>query len=443
MNESARATRILGDGTDSVREISAYRLVGAPDVEITVRDQTRLRVGADPGNDLVINDATVSRYHLEIVVEGEGYLLRDLASANGTWVDGMRVREVFLPATAELTLGQAKLAFSVCHEVTSLPASSTPEFGRLVGRSLPMRELFAQLRRVAPTDATVLIEGESGTGKELVALAIHEASRRSSGPFVVFDCAAVPPALAESELFGHQRGAFTGANSDRVGRFEEADGGTLFIDELGELPLELQPKLLRVLETRQVRRIGGQRLQAVDVRIVTATNRDLAVEVNQGSFRADLYYRLAVVPLRLAALRQRREDIRPLAEHFIQQALADPKHATATIRGISADNWTRLQSLPWRGNARELRNFIERTLILSDGPKTTDLPASPLETQPGTEDAVELLRPFAEAKSRCVEAFERSYLFGQLQRHHNNISAAARASGLDRMNFKRLLRKYR
>jgi DNA-binding NtrC family response regulator len=279
-----------------------------------------------------------------------------------------------------------------------------------------------------------------------VAQAVHQASPRAGGPFVVLDCAAVPATLMESELFGHERGAFTGASARREGRFTEAHGGTLLLDELGELPLELQPKLLRVLESRQVRPLGAAAPHAVDVRLLAATNRDLALEVNRGAFREDLYYRLAVVQVRLPPLRQRPEDIRPLTAHFIQAAMAgEPRRAEEILRGISDANWRRLEGLSWPGNVRELANFIERTLILSGGPiHSAHIPqggAGP--GAPASAPAVDLEQPFRDHKARVVQAFERAYLLGQLARHDNNVSAAARAAGLDRMNFKRLLKKYR
>ena len=302
------------------------------------------------------------------------------------------------------------------------------------------------LERAAPTDATILVEGESGTGKERVAAAVHQASLRSAAPLVVMDCAAVPANLMESELLGHERGAFTGATTRKQGRVQEAHGGTLFLDEIGELPLEMQPKLLRVLETRQVRPVGGTDTRAVDFRLVAATNRDLAREVNRGSFREDLYYRLAVVQITVPPLRQRTEDLRLLVRHFVGLLLDDARRAREILRGISEENWRRLEGLPWSGNVRELRNFIERTLILTGGPIHSEYIPDRAAASGGNADlgpVVDLDRPFSLHKSEVVAAFERSYLLSQLARHDSNVSAAARASGMDRMNFKRLLKKYR
>jgi DNA-binding NtrC family response regulator len=286
-----------------------------------------------------------------------------------------------------------------------------------------------------------LIEGESGTGKEVVARAIHERSTRADGPFEVFDCAAVPTALVESELFGHERGAFTGASERRIGRVEAANGGTLFLDELGELPLDVQPKLLRVLERREVRRLGGTTTTPVDLRVVAATNRDLAREVNRGAFREDLYYRLAVVRVSLPPLRDRRDDIRPLAEHLIRRAIIPPLDAESVIGRIASDDWARLVSHPWPGNVRELRNVIERSLALGDGTMEPATMTADRGRPRGTL-TVNLVRPFVEHKSDIVAAFEEAYVLGLLARYDGNVSRAARAAGLERMNFKRVLKKY-
>jgi DNA-binding NtrC family response regulator len=270
----------------------------------------RATVGSAPGADLVLTDRTVSRVHFEIGVSAEGFLLRDLGSTNGTYLEGYRVREVFLRDGARLGVGQTLIEFGLDEREREVELSAQHTFGPLAGADPSMRRLFATLTRIAPTDATVLIEGETGTGKELVAQAIHQHSRRRDGPFVVVDASSLPATLIESELFGHEKGAFTGATLAKAGAFEEADGGTVFLDELGELPLELQPKLLRVLEAREVRRIGSAHApRRVDVRVIAATNRDLRRLINQGLFRADLYYRLAVVSVLLPPLRERPGDI--------------------------------------------------------------------------------------------------------------------------------------
>ncbi|HEY7957490.1 MAG TPA: sigma 54-interacting transcriptional regulator [Polyangia bacterium] len=408
-----------------------------------------LRVGSKEGNALRLTNETVSRYHFEIESTPLGFLLRDLGSTNGTFVDGYRVREIYLPRRAQLKAGEVALSFEALGEDVAIALSAGDRFGDALGRSAAMREVFGLLEKVAPKDLTVLIEGESGTGKERLAEAIHSKSPRAKGRFVVFDCASVPATLMESELLGHERGAFTGAQGRRIGRFEEANGGTLFLDEIGELPLELQPKLLRALERREIRRVGGTGVQPVDVRVLAATNRDLTREVNRGAFREDLYYRLAVVRVRVPPLRERREDIPLLVEHFVRDALeGDEPRAREVVAGISESNWQGLAAHPWPGNVRELRNFIERTLAVSggvsgDGGAETagPQPSAPL-AETNAPLAIDLARAFIEAREELLAHFEKSYLEAMLAKHGGNISRAARAAGLDRMHFKRLLQRH-
>ena len=440
------ATRTLMVGDKPRRKMRRYRLQSPGGSPHEFHSQL-IRVGSRPGNDLMLEDSAVSRIHFEIATDDIGYRIRDLDSRNGTWVDGYRVVEMYLRSGCVIRAGGSELRFSLLDEEVDIPATSSDGYGPLVGSSLPMRELYAIVDRAAPTDITVLVEGETGTGKELVARAFHEHSPRAQGPFVVLDCGAVPASLLESEVFGHERGAFTGANARRVGLLEEANHGTLFIDEVGELPIELQPKLLRALEQREIRRLGGSDTISLDIRIVAATNRDLAVEVNRGAFREDLFYRLAVVHLTLPPLRERREDIRRLAEHFVRRALkGDSQRAPEVLAGIDDENWKRLVSHPWPGNVRQLRNVIERTLALSEPSSLAfDLPGSeaPASNSRSETPEVDLGRPFVEQKAEAIAAFERAYLEGQLARNEGNFSRAAAAAGIDRMYFKRLLKKYR
>jgi DNA-binding NtrC family response regulator len=400
--------------------------------------QPSFRIGSRQGNDLQLDDPTVSRIHFEISLDEQGYRLRDLGSKNGTYVDGYRTADIYLKDGCRISVGETLLIFAPLSDEAELPLSSEDQFGPLLGKSACMRELFATLERVARTEATVLIEGESGTGKELVAQAIHQASSRSKQPFVVFDCAAAPASLLEAELFGHEKGAFTGAASSRAGYLEEAHGGTLFLDEIGELPLELQPKLLRAIESHEVRRLGSTHRIETDVRVLAATNRDLAGEVNRGAFREDLYYRLAVVRLHVPPLRKRPDDIPMLVEHFIREvALSSAPPATDVLERLRATDWQKLQSHPFAGNVRELKNIVLRSLALGE------LQMSPPCATAESGLAVDLDRPFLAQKSQVVAQFERAYLLGQLDRHHGNISRAAAASGIDRMYFKRLLKHTR
>jgi DNA-binding NtrC family response regulator len=439
-------TRALGpDELPRVRRAERYRLSAGADAPAIEGAGAIVRVGSKEGNTLRLANETVSRYHFEIEPTPLGFLLRDLGSTNGTFVDGYRVREVYLPRRATLKAGEVTLAFEALGEDVAIELLAGDRFGDALGRSEAMREVFVTLEKVAHTDLTVLLEGESGTGKERLAEALHLESPRKKARFVVFDCASVPATLMESELLGHERGAFTGAAERRIGRFEEAAGGTLFLDEIGELPLELQPKLLRALERHEIRRVGGSQVIPVDVRVVAATNRDLGREVNRGAFREDLYYRLAVVRVRVPPLRERREDIRLLVEHFVREALdGDEARAREVVGGISEANWRGLLGHPWPGNVRELRNFIERTMAVSGGLDVgVQPPAAFGAVVEAPPPAIDLDRPFIEAREALLAAFERGYLEAMLARHEGNISRAARAAGLDRMHFKRLMARHR
>jgi DNA-binding NtrC family response regulator len=441
-------TRALGpDERPMVRHAERYRLAVVGSGESIEGAGAIVRVGSKEGNSLRLANETVSRYHFEIEPTPLGFVVRDLGSTNGTFVDGYRVREVYLPKRAQLKAGEVVLQFEALGEDVLIELSSQDRFADALGRSAAMRELFSTLEKVAQRDLTVLLEGESGTGKERLAEAIHLKSPRAKARFVVFDCASVPAQLMESELLGHERGAFTGAAARRIGRFEEAAGGTLFLDEIGELPLELQPKLLRALERREIRRVGGSGVIPVDVRVVAATNRDLPREVNRGAFREDLYYRLAVVRVRVPPLRERRDDIPLLVEHFVRDALdGDEARTREVIAGISDANWQGLMAHPWPGNVRELRNFIERTLAVSgavSGGVDAEMPAPAHAPSGSVEPSIDLSRPFIEAREELLGRFERGYLEAMLARHGGNISRAARAAGLDRMHFKRLLSRHR
>ncbi|HAN32685.1 MAG TPA: sigma-54-dependent Fis family transcriptional regulator [Myxococcales bacterium] len=405
-------------------------------------DQRVIYVGSAPDNDLVIDDVSVSRNHLKIEGEQGGYRIVDLGSKNGLWLAGARVREAILNQDTILRLGQSQLSFELLDTQHEVALARQPKFGRMLGQSAQMREIFALLAKVAATDVTALVQGESGTGKELVAEALHEHSGRRPGPFVIFDCSAVQRNLVESELFGHVRGAYTGAIAARDGAFVEADGGTLFLDEIGELDLDLQPKLLRALDNREVRPVGGGQRRKVDVRLVAATNRDLSAMVQEGTFRQDLFYRLNVVKIQLPPLRRRPEDIPQLVESF----LADiQRRGAGRSLSVSFRTMNKLQSHPWPGNVRELRNHVERAVVLSDGEELEvqlDNSAPRLAThQIDDALAARFDLPFKDAKARLIETFERSYWHRALQRTGWNISAAARETGLHRKSLEYLIRK--
>jgi DNA-binding NtrC family response regulator len=401
----------------------------------------RARLGKASDNDLVLGDDTVSRYHCELVREGNAVRVRDLNSTNGTRVDGTRVSDALLSPGAVLKVGEVEIALRPAAPKSEILPSEKTRFGPALGQSLAMRRIFGVLERIAPTEGTVLLEGETGTGKDVLARAIVENSPRKSGPFVVVDCGAVSYSLIESELFGHERGAFTGAVSSRQGAFELAEGGTVFLDEIGDLPLDVQPKLLRVLETREFRRVGGNKSIKTDVRVIAATKRDLKREVAGGKFREDLYFRLAVVPVTVPSLRQRREDIPILAEHILAAACAggDPiSLGEQTIQGLLAHDWP--------GNVRELRNVLERAVYMARAAGATELGDVSLPTSTAGESATAFTfdaeKSYRETRARFESEFERRYVKWLLQRHNGNVSAAARDAKMDRKHLHELAKKH-
>ncbi len=402
----------------------------------------KLTIGSAPGNDLVLSDPTVSRFHAELVREPSGYRLRDLESTNGTKVDHVRVGDAYVVDGCTLVFGNTSVRFSLVAEQDVVPLHPEPRFGRLVSESAVMRALFARLARLAATDATVLIEGESGTGKELVAEALHQQSPRASGPFVVVDCGSIPAELVESELFGHEKGAFTGATHDRRGAFEAAHGGTLFLDEIGELPLAVQPRLLRALERRQVKRVGSDSFRSVDVRFLAATHRDLRGAVNRGEFREDLYFRLAVGMVRVPPLRAHLEDLPLLLQHLWEETFRALGLPARPYTPPSAETLRQLTSLPWRGNVRELRNFVERSVAMSGALDTSFVQgAGSGEATPGIP-AVRVDLPYKEAKEAWLAHFEETYLRQRLSAAGGNVSQMAREAEVDRAHVIKLLRKH-
>jgi DNA-binding NtrC family response regulator len=397
-------------------------------------------VGTDAGCDLRLSDDRVSGRHATVRAVASRFLVRDLGSKNGTWFEGSRVAEVTVPAGSTLLVGKTALRIEPEAQPLDLPPSQARRFGELVGESLAMREVFAVLERVAASDATLLVEGETGTGKELVARAIHETSPRRRGPFVAINCGAIPENLLESELFGHVRGAFTGAATARAGMIVRADGGTLFLDELGRVSPTLQARLLRVLEERSVRPLGGDTERAVDVRVIAASRDDLDAEVASGRFRPDLLYRLAVVRVALPPLRSRREDIALVVRELLRRRGFSDDAARAEGAGLD-----RLIAHGWPGNVRELRNVIDRAIALAPGAtRFADLVmrihAGPLAGDDGLAVRSDLL--FAEAKAAVLHDFERRYLADILARCGGNLSAASRACGVDRKHLRTLARKH-
>jgi two-component system, NtrC family, response regulator GlrR len=408
-------------------------VIAGPDAGATFTSAgERTVIGTHESADFVLRDETVSRFHCEIALSGDKAVVRDLGSRNGTHLNGVSVLAAHVRDQSVLALGRTEIRFELRSDPVTVPLSEKERFGLMVGRSVQMRRVFALLERAAPSDAAVLLEGDTGTGKEIAAESIHAASARREGPFIVVDCGAIPPDLLESELFGHERGSFTGASQAREGAFEAASGGTIFLDEIGELGLELQPKLLRVLERKQVKRVGSNKYAAVDVRIVAATNRNLRQEVNERRFRSDLYYRLAVVEIRLPALHERRDDLPLLVEQLLE-SIGDP--ASPEAASLKTPEFlATLAAHRWPGNIRELRNYLERCLALRDrAPIGGDVPEPPL---PDTS------QPLKIARERWTRTLERRYVEELMRKHEGKVTVAARAAGIDRMYLYRLLWRY-
>ncbi len=406
----------------------------------------KLRIGKAADNDLVLGDDTVSRHHCELERGKTGILLRDLGSTNHTRIGRTEVREATIEPGATITVGDVELLLRSEPNRAQILPSESPRFGEALGPSLPMRALFGVLEQIAPTDAPVLLEGETGTGKDVLARSIHQKSRRAGAPFVVVDCGAVSYNLIESELFGHERGAFTGAVATRSGAFETAGSGSIFLDEFGELPLDVQPKLLRVLESGEFRRVGGNKTFRASARVIAATKRNLKEEVERGKFREDLYFRLAVVPIHVPPLRQRREDIPMLVEHFLEAAKKrDP--AAAEVR-LDSDTVAALAAHDWPGNVRELRNVLDRAIYIATASgerelKLVDLPVSASASAGGgTSFAFSPGESYRDTRARFEAEFEKAYVAFLLARHAGNLSAAAREAKMDRKHLFDLARKH-
>jgi DNA-binding NtrC family response regulator len=433
-----KVTSLLDDAPAFTRQSGGmFLIIKGPDRgEATAIGGEPVIFGSSPACTMVLTDKTVSRRHLQAAWTEGGVVLKDLDSTNGTYIQGSRFKEITIGYGSEFKLGRTVVKFLPEEEVVQPEISQSDSFGSLKGQDPKIRRLFALLNDIAGTDATVIIEGETGTGKELVAEEIHNHSTRRNGPFIVFDCGAVPHDLIESALFGHVKGSFTGAVADRRGAFLEAHGGTIFLDEIGELTHDLQPALLRALDKRAVRRVGGNHYEQVDVRVVAATNRDLREEVARKAFREDLYYRLAVIRIVLPPLRERGLDIPYLTDYFVR--LFSPKGSPLQV---PPEELARLQRHSWPGNVRELRNVIERSCVLSKGESINlDDAFQTQEASPSLGIRTDL--PFKEAKGQLVEVFEREYIVDLMRRHKMNLSSAAREAQIDRKHLRELLRKY-
>jgi transcriptional regulator with GAF, ATPase, and Fis domain len=396
---------------------------------------SRILVGTSAVCDLRLRDPEVSRRHLALEIEGRELRIKDLGSKNGTYLSGVRVHDASARGGEQLMIGSTVIHVEGRAGARAAELSPATSFGRLHGASREMRRLYPLCEKLAAAKIPVVIEGETGTGKEVLAESLHEQSPRASGPFVVFDCTAVPPTLIESDLFGHERGAFTGALSARKGVFEQADGGTLLLDEIGDFPLPLQPKLLRALERSEIRRVGGDKWIHVDVRILVATRRDLDREVQAGRFRDDLYHRLAVGRIELPPLRERRGDLRLLVERFCAEL-------GATGRDLPADVIDRGEEYAWPGNARELKHAVARALALGELSLgdwvAEEEPDASSQRHDVIEEVLGMRLPLIAARQRVIDDFEKRYVERLLAEHNGNVVRAAAASGIARRHFHRL-----
>ncbi len=444
--------------------VFAFTVVDGPDrgaqLILDGTAPSRVYVGKSPVCQLRLTDSKVSRRHLALDVIDQAVRINDLGSTNGSWVNGLSIVDAFVRGGEVVQVGDTQIR--VDHMMpTTAPVSTETAFGMVVGASAEMRRIYPLCMRLAGADVPLVIEGETGTGKEALAESLHQMSGRAQGPFVVFDCTAVPPSLLESALFGHERGAFTGATATMKGVFEQAHGGTLLIDEIGDLDIMLQSKLLRAIERYEVRRVGGDRWIKVDVRVMAATRRDLDKEIQAGRFRDDLFYRLAVARIELPPLRERRGDVAVLAQYFW-------KRLGGGETPIPHDLLLRFEDYAWPGNVRELRNAIARRLALGDlaiepfqraGGQRTVGPdgnrasqAPPLSSAGGAasittgsegvgdvvDQVLELGLPLSQSRDLVVEDFEKRFIDRMLSVHGGDATRAAQASGIARRYFQLL-----
>ncbi len=447
MTEEERTVRALLRTRPQLRRV-LVRVVDGPDRgrSLELLSGQSLSVGTSTDNQLQLQDLTISRYHVELSLGRSGIRVHDLESMNGTFTGDVRVDQATVPPGTRVTLGSTTLAIELDSQAGGLSVppptpEAVPVITGLIAQSAAMKEVARSIARLANTNVTVLLHGETGTGKEVLARALHELSDRRDKPFEVVDCGSMAPTLIASELFGHERGAFTGAHNDRAGAFERANGGTVFLDEIGELPLELQPMLLGVLERRRFKRVGGGKERSIDVRVVAATHRDLRNATNIGTFRADLYFRLAVARVVIPSLRDRPEDIEPLVRHFAEQLTGDPDAQPFDRGTLDA-----LEAHPWSGNVRELRNVVESaiavgTVVLEGqrlGIESSDAAPAPVASARTFSFDV----PYRDARALAINEFEAAYLKQLIETCEGNASEAARRARMDRPYLLGLLRKH-
>ncbi len=386
-------------------------------------------VGTASDTELTLSDPTVSSYHLEVRPNERGIQLLDLGSLNGTFVAGVLLRDAIVPVGTRIGVGRSVIVIEDGTRIDVPDPEPAPEYPGLIGTSSALEQVRRGIATLGPSNVSVLIQGETGTGKELVAHAVHETGPRRHGPLVTVDCGSLPETLIASQLFGHERGAFTGADRRYIGAFERAHGGTIFLDEIGELPLAVQPTLLGVLERRRFRRLGGTQDIEVDVRVIAATNRDLRALANRKDFRLDLYYRLAVTRITIPPLREHPEDIPHLIRHFVREATGSVENIPFDAQAVEA-----LQKQRWPGNVRELRNLVDRTLAMGH---------SAFETYGASHESTgDVLLPYKDARAVAISQFERNYLERLINTTDGNASAAARTAKMDRQYLLQLLRKH-
>lgn len=420
MNNAFTTRLLVGPAAKLLLDRAELTVTAGPDKGLTIPlGLSSIVIGSSGECDLVLHDPAVSSRHARIEMDSRGYVLKDMRSKNGIRVGGVAIYEMPIVSATTFQLGTTMLQITPTGGQDEVELGQNRQFGDLIAHSVKMRAVASTLERLAPNDITILLEGETGTGKDVAAQAIHSASARRDGPFVIFDCGAQSSELVASELFGHVKGAFTGATENRLGALSEAEGGTIFLDEIGELPLELQPLLLRALEAKETRRVGGSQTFRHNVRVVAATNRNLREEVRAGRFREDLLYRLAVASVKLPPLRERREDIPRLAQHF-----ANDEGATLTPELMAL-----FIAHEWPGNVRELRHMVSRAAISSD----PEFVAPQIEKDP---------KPLPEARRLATEDFERSYVEQVLARASGNVTQAAKFAGVSRQMLTRLLSKH-
>jgi DNA-binding NtrC family response regulator len=402
-----------------------------------------IQIGASEEANLCLDEDYVSKFHCRIFWRDGKYYIRDLESLNGTWVNGMRIIESELPDGSQIYLGKFPLQFSYAggdeHKEKPKKEQNYPGFAGMISRNAAMNKLFSAIQRVAESDMPVFIQGESGVGKELVAKAIHDYGSRKAQPFVAINCGAISRDLIESALFGHEKGAFTGAIQSRIGAFEEAGSGTLFLDEIGDMPLAQQVALLRVLESGSFRRVGGTQERTSQARVITATHRWLPREIQDGRFREDLFFRVSVLQLAIPPLRERPEDVLLIAEYFLNQ------FASHRVLKLNEDARHKLVSYHWPGNVRELRNAIQRVIVLTEGPQiqAEDIMLQTLSFEkPPMDVPLRSNTEFEGAAPLSLEQTEKQAIIDALHASDGVISNAARMLGIGRSSLYNKMKRF-